>query len=151
MNLEKTKSIDNLQQLMIDNNDKEGIYGDGKDVLDIKELPITHKFADQIYIRQMNMTKGQVVIGAIHKHLHAWFLMTGHVTINDNNKIVDYLAPCYTISEPDAHRVTYAHEDSIFVNVHKNPSNTRDIKKLEKEIVAINKKDYDKKFKQLKK
>tara|TARA_B100001250_G_scaffold97064_1_gene81302 strand:+ start:2832 stop:3287 length:456 start_codon:yes stop_codon:yes gene_type:complete len=151
MNLEKTKSIDNLQQLMIDNNDKEGIYGDGKDVLDIKELPITHKFADQIYIRQMNMTKGQVVIGAIHKHLHAWFLMTGHVTINDNDKIVDYLAPCYTISEPGAHRVIYAHEDSIFVNVHKNPSNTRDIKKLEKEIVAINKKDYDKKFKQLKK
>ena len=99
----------------------------------------------------MNMTKGQVVIGAIHKHLHAWFLMTGHVTINDNDKIVDYLAPCYTISEPGAHRVIYAHEDSIFVNVHKNPSNTRDIKKLEKEIVAINKKDYDKKFKQLKK
>ena len=73
------------------------------------------------------------------------------MTINDNDKIVDYLAPCYTISEPGAHRVIYAHEDSIFVNVHKNPSNTRDIKKLEKEIVAINKKDYDKKFKQLKK
>ena len=151
MSLKKIKSIDNLQQLMIDNNDKEGIYGNGKDILNIKELPITHKFADQIYIRQMNMTKGQVVIGAIHKHLHAWFLMTGHVTINDNNKIIDYLAPCYTISEPGAHRVIYAHEDSIFVNVHKNPSNTRDIKKLEKEIVAINKKDYDKNFKQLKK
>ena len=88
MSLKKIKSIDNLQQLMIDNNDKEGVYGNGKDILNIKELPITHKFADQIYIRQMNMTKGQVVIGAIHKHLHAWFLMTGHVTINDNNKPV---------------------------------------------------------------
>ena len=122
MNLAKVKSIDKLQEAIIDSNKKEGFYGDGKNIPDIKEIPITHKFADQTYIRQMDMKKGQVVIGCIHKHLHVWFLLTGKVTINNNGDVVDYIAPCYTISKPGARRVIYAHEDSIFVNVHKNPS-----------------------------
>ena len=36
-----------------------------------------------------------------------------------------------------------ANENSIFVNVHKNPSNTKDIDKLEKEIVALNYEEYE--------
>ena len=36
-----------------------------------------------------------------------------------------------------------ANEDSIFVNIHKNPSNTEDIDELEKEIVALNYKEYE--------
>tara|TARA_R110000751_G_C13393596_1_gene436738 strand:+ start:56 stop:475 length:420 start_codon:yes stop_codon:yes gene_type:complete len=139
MDLTKIKSIDTFQQFLIDNNDKEGIYGDGKNIPTVDEVPVTHKFADQMYIRQMDMKKGQVVVGCIHKHLHVWFLLTGKVTINNNGAIEDYIAPCYTISKPGARRVIYAHEDCIFVNVHKNPSNTRDIKKLEKEIVKLNK------------
>ena len=96
------------------------------------------------------MKKGQVILGCIHNHLHAWFLMTGKVTINDNGEIIDHIAPCYTISKPGARRVIYACEDSIFISVHKNPSNTRNIKKLEKEIVSITKKKYNK-YKQLNK
>lgn len=139
MDLSKIKSIDAFQKLLIDNNDKEGIYGDGKNIPTIDEIPITHKFADQVYIRQMDMKKGQVVVGSIHNHSHVWFLMTGNVTINNNGEIVEHVAPCYTVSGPNAKRVIYAHEDSIFINVHKNPSNTRDVKKLEKEIVKLNK------------
>ena len=139
MDLSKIKSIDAFQKLLIDNNDKEGIYGDGKNIPTIYEIPITHKYADQVYIRQMDMKKGQVVVGSIHNHSHVWFLMTGNVTINNNGEIVEHVAPCYTVSEPNAKRVIYAHEDSIFINVHKNPSNTRDVKKLEKEIVKLNK------------
>ena len=150
MKLKKVKTVDDLQQLIINNNDKEGFYGDGKDIPDIPDIPIIHIFADQVYIRQMNMKQGQVVVGAIHKHLHTWFLMTGHVTINDGGEIVDYIAPCYNVSKPGARRVIYAHEDSIFVNVHKNPTNEKDIKKLEEEIVSITKKDYEKHIKQLK-
>ena len=33
-------------------------------------------------------------------------------------------------------RVIYAAEDSIFVNIHKNPTNTQDLDKLEAEIVS---------------
>ena len=34
-------------------------------------------------------------------------------------------------------------EDSIFVNIHKNPENIKDIKKLEAEIVSLTFKDYE--------
>ncbi len=43
------------------------------DIVNVEEIPITHEFADQIYIRKMVMQKGQAVAGAKHKHKHVWF------------------------------------------------------------------------------
>tara|TARA_R100000734_G_C3315230_1_gene107114 strand:+ start:648 stop:1091 length:444 start_codon:yes stop_codon:yes gene_type:complete len=137
MKLQDIPSVEKLQSFVIKNNNIEGFYGDGKNIPVIDEIPITHKFADQLYIRQMDMKAGQIVVGAIHNHLHVWFLMTGRVLINNNGKKVEHIAPCYTVSEPGSRRVIYAVEDSIFVNVHKNPTNTKDIKKLEKQIVSM--------------
>jgi len=120
------------------------IEGDGKHVVtESKIAPIKHSFADGVYVRQMDMTKQTVVVGAIHKHLHVWFLLTGHITVTTEDTTEDYIAPCYVISTPGVKRVILANEDSIFVNIHKNPSNTQDIDKLEKEIVALNYKEYE--------
>lgn len=127
-------SVDKIQDMII--NSDFGV-GDGKSIAHIPEIPIKHLFADQIYIRQMEMKQGQVVVGAIHNHLHAWFLMKGRVLINNNGEKVEHIAPCYTVSQPGSKRFIYALEDSVFVNVHKNPSNTKDIEKLEKEIVSF--------------
>ena len=123
----------------------EGSFGNGNDICETSEVPIKHSFADQIYIRQMNLKKGHIIVGAVHNHLHAWFLLTGNVIINNNGKIIEHIAPCYTVSQPGSQRLIYALEDSIFVNVHKNPTNTENIKELEKEIVSITIKDYNKK------
>ena len=127
-------SEDKIQDMII--NSDLGV-GDGKSIAHIPEIPIKHLFADQIYIRQMEMKQGQVVVGAIHNHLHAWFLMKGRVLINNNGEKVEHIAPCYTVSQPGSKRFIYALEDSVFVNVHKNPSNTKDIEKSEKEIVSF--------------
>ena len=121
------------------------VEGDGKHVVTESKLaPIKHTFADGIYIRQMDMTKNSIVVGAIHKHLHAWFLLAGHVTVTTEDTTEDYAAPCYVVSTPGVKRVILANEDSIFVNIHKNPSNTKDIDELEKEIVALNYREYEK-------
>lgn len=121
------------------------VEGDGKHILtDSKIAPIKHTFADEVYIRQMDMKKGSVVVGAIHNHLHVWFLLTGHVTVVTEDTTEDYIAPCYVVSTPGVKRVIRANEDSIFVNVHKNPTNTRDVSKLEEEIVSLNYKEYEK-------
>jgi quercetin dioxygenase-like cupin family protein len=127
-------SVDEIQDIIV--NSDIGV-GDGKSIANIPEIPIKHLFADQIYIRQMEMKQGQIVVGAIHNHLHAWFLMKGRVLINNNGEKIEHIAPCYTVSQPGSKRFIYALEDSIFVNVHKNPSNTKDIEKLEKEIVSF--------------
>ena len=133
-----------LEKSMINIADGINIEGDGKHVVtESKIAPIKHTFADGIYVRQMDMKQGGVVVGAIHKHLHVWFLLTGHVTIATEHTTEDYIAPCYVVSTPGVKRVILANENSIFVNIHKNPSNTKDLDVLEKEIVALNYKEYE--------
>ena len=133
-----------LENAMINIADGVNVEGDGKSIVrEGKIAPIKHAFADGVYIRQMDMAKDTVVVGAIHKHLHVWFLLTGHVTIATEDITEDYIAPCYVVSTPGVKRVILANEDSIFVNIHKNPSNTQDLDKLEKEIVALNYKEYE--------
>tara|TARA_R110000737_G_scaffold99455_1_gene133398 strand:+ start:679 stop:1149 length:471 start_codon:yes stop_codon:yes gene_type:complete len=133
-----------FEKLLINIADEVSIEGDGKHIVtESKIAPIKHTFADSVYIRQMDMTKNSIVVGAIHKHLHAWFLLTGHITVSTEDTTEDYVAPCYIVSTPGVKRVILANKDSIFVNIHKNPSNTKDVNKLEKEIVALNYKEYE--------
>jgi hypothetical protein len=116
--------------------DKEyNIVHNNGNIVEVDEIPITHEFADQIYIRKMIMQPQQMVLGAVHKQEHLWFLLKGKVTIQESGETLDHIAPCYTISKPGAQRVIYAHEESVFINVHKNPDNIKNIKELEKQIV----------------
>ena len=106
-------------------------------------VPIKHYFMDGVYIREMTMKKGIAVVGAIHKHLHMCFLLTGRITVINEKETIDHIAPCFIISKPGVKRVLYAHEDSMWFNTHKNPSNIKDVKQLEKEIVAISYEEYE--------
>ena len=112
-------------------------------VTDSKLIPIRHFFMDGVYIREMTMYKDTVVVGAIHIHLHMCFLLTGKITVMNEEETIDHIAPCFIVSTPGIKRVLYAHEDSIWYNTHKNPENTEDVDKLEKDIVAISYKEYE--------
>lgn len=141
--LSKREQIQSLQQLLIDNADGENIEGDGKNIIHSKNFPLKHTFADGVYIRQMDMQADSMVVGAIHNHLHVWFLLTGHLMVITEDTTEEFIAPCYVLATPGSKRVIYAMEDSIFVNAHKNPNNIKDIKKLEDEIVSLTFEDYE--------
>ena len=145
VSISSREKILELERTLIKAADGVNIEGDGKHIMtESKIAPIKHTFADGVYIRQMDMAKGTVVVGAIHKHLHVWFLLVGDVTVATEDTTEDYMAPCYVVSTPGVKRVILANEDSIFVNIHKNPSNTQNIDELEKEIVALNYEEYEK-------
>ncbi len=112
-------------------------------VNDSKLISIRHFFMDGVYVREMSMFKGTVVVGAIHKHLHMCFLLKGKITVANEEETIDHIAPCFIISTPGIKRVLYAHEDSIWYNTHKNPSNTEDVDQLEKDIVALTYEEYE--------
>ena len=141
--LSKREEIQALQELLISNADGENIEGDGNEILHSNNFPLKHTFADGIYIRQMDMKSDSMVIGAIHNHLHAWFLLTGHLMVVTEDTTEEFIAPCYVLATPGSKRVIYAMEDSIFVNIHKNPNNIKDIKELEDEIVSLTFEDYE--------
>ena len=69
--------------------------------------------------------------------------MSGIITVATEDASEEYVAPCYVVSTPGTKRVIYANEDSVFVNVHKNPTNCEDIRMLEQEIVSTTLEEYE--------
>tara|TARA_R110000744_G_scaffold158592_5_gene274558 strand:+ start:3876 stop:4373 length:498 start_codon:yes stop_codon:yes gene_type:complete len=139
-------TVSKLYKDLVANADGENIIVGTKEdpiVSDSDKLPIEHFFMDNVYIRKMSMFKDTVVVGAVHKHLHMCFLLVGHITVSSKEGTVDYKAPCHVVATPGIQRVLYAHEDSIWYNTHKNPTNTKDTKQLEEEIVSITQEDYE--------
>ena len=141
--LSRREEIQSLQDVLISQADGKNIEGDGNNIVHSDNFPMKHTFADGIYIRQMDMETGSMVVGAIHNHLHVWFLLTGHLAVATEESIEEFVAPCYVLATPGAKRVIYAMEDSIFVNIHKNPKNIKNIKKLEDEIVSLTFEKYE--------
>jgi len=112
-------------------------------VRDSVQIPIKHYFMDGVYVREMTMYKDTIVTGAIHKHLHMCFLLEGRLSVVGEEGMVEYAAPCFVIAKPGTKRILYSHEDSIWYNTHKNPSNTEDLDQLEKEIASISYEEYE--------
>ena len=141
--LSKREEIQALQDMLISKADGKNIEGDGKRVVHSNNFPLKHTFADGVYVRQMDMKAESLVVGAIHNHLHVWFLLTGHLAVSTEDTMEEFIAPCYVVASPGSKRVIYAMEDSIFVNIHKNPKNIKDIEKLEKEIISLTFEEYE--------
>lgn len=103
--------------------------------------PLTHTFADGIYIREIFLPKGTLATGKIHKHCHPSFLLSGDVSVvTEQGGFERLIAPLSMISPAGTKRIVYANEDSVWITVHCNPDNLRDIEQLEDLIIA---KNYD--------
>ena len=118
---------------------------DGENIVkgDTETFPLKHTFTDGIYIRQMSMRKDSAVIGKIHKNRHVWFLLSGFLSVASETSSEDYEAPCYVEAPAGSKRVIYAHEDSVWVNIYPNPTNTEDLDKLEEQIIVKNYKEFE--------
>ena len=103
-------------------------------------FPLTHSFSEGVYIREMSMLKGGIVIGKIHNKSHTWFLMKGKIKVATEDSVVTYSAPTYVNAKAGAKRVIAAIEDSVFVNVHPNPDNIKNTDELENILTC---KTYD--------
>jgi hypothetical protein len=142
-----TSDLENLQNLFIQNNHIEGIYGDGKNLVNNEMFRIENEFSDQLYMRKMYMPKECVVISAMHHTEHFWFLLKGRILVTTDGEQIEHIAPCYEKSMKGAKRLILSLEDSLFINVHKNPTNTRDMKEVEESLYSITIEEYNKKEK----
>ena len=137
------KKIIDIEQTLINLADNKNIIADNGNIVYHDKFKYKHTFADGVYVRQMTIAKDEIVIGAIHKHLHVWVLLSGHITVLTEDNIEEYKAPHTVLSTPGVKRIIYGNEESIFTNIHKNPSNTEDVRELEKQIVALNYEEYE--------
>lgn len=99
-------------------------------------FPLIHSFAEGIYIREVIIPKGYLCVGALHKHNYLNCIMSGDMSILTEEGIKRVKGPCWNVAPNGTKRLGYSHEDTVWVTVHPNPNNLRDIEKLEKLIHA---------------
>ena len=102
--------------------------------------PVTHHFAPGSYAREMLIPKGTIVVGKTHKQAHHSFLMKGEITVVSEEGIKRLKAPMVILSQPNAKRVGFAHEDTIWVTVH--PTDETDLEKIEEQVIQKEDNDY---------
>jgi hypothetical protein len=99
---------------------------------------ITHHFAPGVYLREMFMPKGTIVVGKIHKTEHICVLSQGMVSVSDGEKKITYEAPATIKSPIGAKRALYAHTDVTWTNVHPSPEygvEHTDVKQIEDDVI----------------
>jgi hypothetical protein len=141
------KELEAIENALIEINDQEGIYGDGKNLVDCEDFPITHNFSDGLYMRQMTMKAGSMVISAMHHTNHFWFLLSGKVDVIADEENVEHIAPCWSYSLKGTKRLIKCIEDCVWINIIANPTNTKDMEKVEKSFFSITLAEYNKKEK----
>lgn len=94
-----------------------------------------HRFCGDIYLRELEIPEGSLVLGKIHKHEHFVILAEGACRINTDKGMQDIIAPHVWISKPGDQRALYAYEHCTFFTIHENEGGNQDIESLEDGIV----------------
>jgi len=71
-----------------------------------------------IYIRELTMPAGQIVISEIHKQKHPFLITQGKVSVYDGHTMQLYDAPFKGITEPGTKRILYTHERTTWITFH---------------------------------
>lgn len=103
--------------------------------LTAENLPVVHHFAPGVYMRELTMPAGLVVLGKIHKTEHLNLITKGRVSFTAGDGQVHHVTAPYTfVSQPGIQKMLYVHEATTWLTVH--PTTETDLVKLEAELIA---------------
>ena len=89
------------------------------------DLPVSHRFINGVYAREIFIPCGVLVAGRIHKTEHISIISQGCVEVVTDNVITGevlreiYQAPCSFISPVGTKRMVQAVEDTVWTTIHK--------------------------------
>lgn len=107
--------------------------GFGDESMDEK-FPLTHRYTDGAYSREMLIKQGMLIIGKIHKHAHFNFITKGKVAVLTEDGPMVITAPYQFSSTAGTKRVVLALEDTLWTTVH--VTNETDLEKIEEHVIA---------------
>lgn len=94
---------------------------------------VFHRFAPGIYIREVSIPAGTMVIGHVHKHQHLNLLLKGKVVLlNEDGSTTTYTAPTMLVGNP-GRKIAYVEEDMVWQNIY--ATTETDVEKLEDELL----------------
>jgi len=99
---------------------------------DIDLMPITHKFTDGLYIREIFMPAGSAAVSCTHRMESPFVISQGDVSVwTEGTGWVRYQAPHTGITPAGTRRLLFIHSDTIWTGFLLNPDNERDLVVLE--------------------
>jgi hypothetical protein len=106
-------------------------------------FPLKHSFAEGLYIREVFLPRGYVIVTRIFKKSHATFMLLGDCSVLTEKGVMRVKAPMHMVTNVGTKRVIYTHEDTVWITIHANPDNIRDIEELERIHATNDYKDLD--------
>lgn len=94
------------------------------------ECPVRHYFAPHMYAREITITKGTTIVGAVHKIENLCILSKGKLELVTDSGTVTLEAPCTVVVKPGTKNAALALEESVWTNFLPNPDNETDTDKL---------------------
>lgn len=98
------------------------------------EIPIFHHFAPNIYMRQMEVVAGTLMVTKMHKTEHFLIVLKGSATILDSSGLMHVQAPQIIKTQKGTKRVIYFHEDSAWLTTH--PTSETDLNLIEDQLIV---------------
>lgn len=102
-------------------------------------MTLTHHFAKGVYVRELFIPKGTVLVGKKHKHDCINIMLSGDITVYGEEGEKRFDRPFVTVVPAGTQKAGVAHDDTIWLNVH--PANTEDLKEIEKDVIEPTKND----------
>lgn len=106
-----------------------------------KHCPLKHSFGDGVYIREIFMPKGILIISKIHKRTHPYFVLKGKASVATETGIVVIEAPYHGMTLAGTKRILFIHEDMVWITCH--ATKETNLEKIEEEIIATDFKEVD--------
>lgn len=98
--------------------------------------PLVHRFVPGIYAREIFMPAGTFAVGKIHLKAHLSVIL-GDISFASTVEGLRRVTGCETFEcEAGIKRAVYAHEDTWWTTFHPNPTDERDLAKLEALLIA---------------
>jgi hypothetical protein len=94
-----------------------------------------HIFHDGWYERRLWISAGMLVVGKTHRHIHPVGVISGRALLISQFGREEVSAGYCSASLPGVKRIVLAIEDTLFVTLHRNPSNTHDLAQIEADTI----------------
>lgn len=85
------------------------------------ECPLVHRFTPGLYVREIFMPKGALIVSKIHRTEHPYVISKGKVSVWTEGGVLHLSAPHCGITKPGTRRVLYIHEDCVWTTFHPGP------------------------------
>lgn len=107
------------------------------------DLPVTHDFAEGLYLRRMFIPKGTLIVGKVHKRECVNVVESGDIAVLTESGSMRVRAGFMSVTPAGLQKLGYANEDTVFTNIFRvDTAHTDDLEALERELVCDSYEEY---------